>query len=153
MNHSRWAAFPTRAESIWLRPQAGFYNSSKILCKCQPSWINKEYRPAALLKPASDVVPHVVRFKGVEQKVGCFDQFCSLLVFTKFTRKGEKKRFFVPLHNRSIKPVWRTLPDRRNISKRKGGEIHDFLFSFYIWPIFYYLRHKIRLCIPCFHQQ
>lgn len=55
----------------------------------------KEYRPAALLKPAGDVVPHVVWFKGVEQKVGCFYQLCRLLVFTKFTRKAKKVFLFL----------------------------------------------------------
>lgn len=43
------------------------------------------HRPAALFEPASDVVPHVIRFKGVEQEVGCFNQFGCLLILSEFT--------------------------------------------------------------------
>lgn len=48
------------------------------------------YKPAALLKPTSDIVPHVVRLKRVEQEIGGFNQFCRLLVLSKFTNKESK---------------------------------------------------------------
>lgn len=48
------------------------------------------YEPAALLKPASDVVPHVVRLKRIKQQIGCFNQFRRLLVLPQFTEKEGK---------------------------------------------------------------
>lgn len=46
--------------------------------------------PAALFEPAGDVVPHVVRLKGVEQEVGCFNQLRCLLVLSQFTEREWK---------------------------------------------------------------
>lgn len=48
-------------------------------------------KPAALFKPASDVVPHVVWLKGVEQEICCFDQLCCLLVLTKLAIETKQK--------------------------------------------------------------
>lgn len=45
------------------------------------------YTPAALLKPACNIVPHVVWFKGVKQEVGGFNELCGFLVLSEFARK------------------------------------------------------------------
>ena len=42
------------------------------------------HRPAAVLEPVSDIVPHVVRLKRVEQEIGRLDKLCSFLVFSQF---------------------------------------------------------------------
>lgn len=47
------------------------------------------YTPAALLKPACNIVPHVVWFKGVKQEVGGFNELCCFLVLSEFA--GKKK--------------------------------------------------------------
>lgn len=45
------------------------------------------HTPAALLKPACNIVPHVVWFKGVKQEVGGFNELCCFLVLSEFAGK------------------------------------------------------------------
>lgn len=71
-----------------------YFNTSRrqrCISRGRRTWTSR-YQPAALFKPASDVVPHVVWLKGVEQEICCFDQLRCLLVLTKFTIEIKKQK-------------------------------------------------------------
>lgn len=47
----------------------------------------KYHLPTTLFKPTSNVIPHIIRLKGIEKKIGSFNQFCCFLVFSQFAER------------------------------------------------------------------
>lgn len=52
--------------------------------------------PATFFKPTSNVIPHIIRLKGIKEKIGSFNQFCCFLVFSQFAER--KTEHFIFLH-------------------------------------------------------
>jgi len=43
--------------------------------------------PTTFFKPTSNVIPHIIRLKGIKEKIGSFNQFCCFLVFSQFAER------------------------------------------------------------------